>query len=153
MADETIRPSAKGVIGWILLSSLLLIAALTVIFLQFQQKGAVHPAWWVLLGPPLLIDLYAVALMLRLRQKQFVLGEDVLRFEEGLVAKSQRSMMLAKVQDVRVSQSLPQRLFGVGDIAVTAAGDSQAMTLDNVDRPQELADRLMAKVRQQRRAG
>jgi uncharacterized membrane protein YdbT with pleckstrin-like domain len=46
----------------------------------------------------------------------------VLRFEEGFLRKSQRTLMLTKIEDVRVEQSLLQRLFGLGDLAVQATG-------------------------------
>jgi uncharacterized membrane protein YdbT with pleckstrin-like domain len=46
------------------------------------------------------------------------------------------------VQDVRAIQSLWQRLFNVGDLAIETAGEYSRLLVENLDRPQELAEQI-----------
>jgi uncharacterized membrane protein YdbT with pleckstrin-like domain len=48
------------------------------------------------------------------------------------------------VQDVRVDQSLGQRMLGVGDISIETSGETSRLTMENIDRPQTVADELIA---------
>jgi uncharacterized membrane protein YdbT with pleckstrin-like domain len=51
---------------------------------------------------------------------------------------------LPKVQDARVDQSVMQRMFGVGDLAIETAGEASRLTLRNVDQPQRVAEEILA---------
>jgi len=68
---------------------------------------------------------------------------DRLRSESGILSKSTRTLMLERVQDVGVTQSLGQRLVGVGDIWIETAGASSRVVLANIDSPQRIADMLL----------
>jgi uncharacterized membrane protein YdbT with pleckstrin-like domain len=143
MADLVIRPSIKGIIVWYALSALLVIAI--VIFLQ--SRAFQPPELWSLMVIPLALDLWASLKHVRLNTRRITLENGVLRYEDGLVGKTQRNIMLDKVRDVRMEQTLGQRLVGVGDLCVEALGDSGSITLENVDRPREIADALVAAMR------
>ena len=52
-------------------------------------------------------------------------------------------MEIKKVQDVRVDQSLGQRILGVGDISIETAGESSRLTMVSIDRPQAVADKIL----------
>jgi hypothetical protein len=52
-------------------------------------------------------------------------------------------MMLTKVEDVRVTQSVGQRLLGIGNLAIQATGDSAPIALDNIDNARVVADRIL----------
>jgi uncharacterized membrane protein YdbT with pleckstrin-like domain len=60
--------------------------------------------------------------------------------------------MLTKIEDVRVEQSLLQRLFGLGDLAVQATGDSAPLRLDNIDDARSVADRILNAAQAARKA-
>jgi uncharacterized membrane protein YdbT with pleckstrin-like domain len=92
---------------------------------------------------PLGIDLWATVRLLQIQNRQMILTDDMLRFEDGFLSKAQRNMMLTKVEDVRVVQSLGQRLLGVGNLAVQAMGDSSPLGLDNIDNARAVADRIL----------
>ena len=83
---------------------------------------------------------------LRHLRRQFTklsIGGDKLRHETGMAAKSTRTIQLSKIQDVRVDQTLFQRLFGVGNLAIETAGETSRLVVANVDAPQPLADHLI----------
>jgi uncharacterized membrane protein YdbT with pleckstrin-like domain len=146
MADLVIRPSIKGIIVWYILSLLLLIAV--VVFMQ--SRGFEPVELWTLLIIPVTLDLWASFRHIRLNARRLTLQADTLRYEDGLIAKTQRNIILDKIRDVRVEQSFGQRLVGVGDISVEAMGESGSITLENVDRPRQAADSILGAMRQSR---
>ena len=60
---------------------------------------------------------------------------------------------MAKIQDVTVRQTFGQRLLGVGDLMLESAGESGAMSIENLDRPRELADAIIAGSKRSHGAG
>ena len=148
MADLVIRPSIKGIILWYVLSAVLLVAVVV-----FMQSRSFQPTeLWALLIFPVAIDLWASLKHVRLNARRLTLQEGVLRYEDGLVSKTQRNIMLDKVRDVSVTQTMGQRLVGVGDLAVEALGESGNISLENVDRPRAVADAILAALRQARQS-
>ena len=55
-----------------------------------------------------------------------------------------RNISLPKVQDVRVEQSAGQRIFGIGNVSIETAGEASRLTMRNIDRPQTVADEVLA---------
>lgn len=148
MADLVIRPSIKGIILWYALSVILLIGI--VAYLQGSNFQPVE--LWALLAIPLVIDLWASMKHVRLNARRLTLQTDVLRFEDGLLHKTQRNIILDKVRDVNVAQTLGQRVVGVGDLSVEALGETGNITLENVDRPRQVADTILEAMRQSRQS-
>ena len=146
MADLVIRPSIKGIVLWYVLSAILFVA----IVLFLQSRGFNPVELWALLIIPIAIDLWASVKHVRLNARRLTLTQGILRFEDGLVSKTQRNIVLDKVRDVSVTQSFGQRLVGVGDLAVEALGESGNITLENVDRPRAVADAILEALRQSR---
>lgn len=149
MPKLTVRPSIKGVIVWYVLSTLLLIAIIAFLF----ASGFAPPALWALVIVPLAIDVWASMKHIKLNSKRLTLDEGVLRFEDGLLSKKQRSIMLDKISDVRTDQTLGQRIVGIGDLSVDAQGETGAIALQNVDRPREAAEQILNAVRAARGTG
>ena len=139
MADTVIRPTGK----FIKLGALALAAGIL----------GVNIAWWTLntkgdlagWAPAVLfvLLLWPGARLLRRRFTKATISGDRLRYETGLASKTTRTIQLSKIQDVRVDQSLVQRLLGVGDISIETAGETSRLTIGNVDAPQETADAIM----------
>lgn len=146
MADLVIRPSIKGIVLWYALSAVLFVA----VVLLMQSNGFQPVELWALLLIPISIDLWASMKHIRLNTRQLTLQKGVLRYEDGLVSKVQRNIILDKIRDVRVNQTAVQRLVGVGDLSVEALGESGNITLENVDRPQQAADAILASMRRSR---
>ncbi len=105
--------------------------------------------WWLLIVPALLTMVVLTRHIERRLMKLEILG-DRLRFESGFLSKTTRTMELAKVQDVRVDQTLGQRLIGVGDLSFETAGETSRILMRSIDRPQMAADHILELARTQR---
>jgi len=98
---------------------------------------------WVMYLPPFLLLWPLMRWMRRLITKATLTG-DRLRYETGALTRSERTIQLSKVQDVRVEQRIAQRIFGVGNISIETAGEASRLTLYDIDDPRGLADEIMS---------
>jgi putative membrane protein len=98
--------------------------------------------WWSPLILCLLL-LWAANRHIKRLSMKLTVSQDKLRFETGILSKSTRTIQLGKVQDVRVDQSLKQRLVGVGTLAIETAGEASRLVIHDIDQPQPLADEIM----------
>ena len=98
---------------------------------------------WALLAIPALgIITLAIRHTRRLLIKLTIL-DDRLRYEAGLLSKSTRTMELTKIQDVRVDQTLGQRMLDIGDLSLETAGESSRIVMRSIDNPHAAADRIL----------
>jgi putative membrane protein len=104
---------------------------------------------WTLVVPGFLLVVTAIRHIERRLIKLEILG-DHLRYEAGFISKSTRTVDLAKVQDVRVDQTLGQRLVGIGDLSLETAGQGSRIVIRSIDNPQEAADHILGLARAQR---
>lgn len=142
MEDAVIRPTLKFIkLGYALV--LLVIVAAVIGFSMIPADNEWKDRPWILVAPVLLLILP----IRRHAQRQFTkatISGDKLRYEVGAFGKSTRNISLPKVQDVRVDQSGSQRIFGVGNISIETAGEASRLTMRNIDRPQAVADQVLA---------
>jgi uncharacterized membrane protein YdbT with pleckstrin-like domain len=143
MEDAVIRPTMKFIrLGYALV--LLLIVACVVLF--FTMTGP-DSEWrnrpWILAAPVLLL-IWPIRRHIARQFTKATIAGDRLRYEVGAMRKSTRNISLPKVQDARVDQSVTQRMFGIGDLSIETAGESSRLTIRNVDRPQQVADEILA---------
>jgi membrane protein YdbS with pleckstrin-like domain len=96
-----------------------------------------------LLGLPALAALYLAVRHIRRRLVKLTILDDRLRYEAGLLSKTTRTMELAKVQDVRVDQTVGQRMLNIGHLSLETAGETSRIVMPSVDRPHEAADRIL----------
>ena len=141
MADTAkweIRPTMRFIrVGYIIVG-LLLIAAII---------------WWINQQDNLSLAAVAVAALLLLwpisrhvkRQRICCRFDgDHVRYEEGLLSTTVKSIPIAGIQDVTVRRSVSQRICGVGDLRIETAGQASSLIITNIDNPQEWADRILA---------
>jgi uncharacterized membrane protein YdbT with pleckstrin-like domain len=102
-----------------------------------------------MLVPAILLVIVMVRHVERRLMKLEIFG-DRLRFQSGFLSKTTRTMELAKVQDVRVDQTLGQRMIGVGDLSFETAGETSRIVMRSIDRPQLAADHILELARAQR---
>jgi len=135
MENRIIRPSLKLVrAGYLAVG--LLVAVLY--FLGFRANWFDEWPWWTpALG--LLLALWPLKRHIASRFDRLVVAGDRLRLESGVLRRTSRMMQLSKVQDVRVEQTLWQRLLGTGDLYVETAGEAGQLFLANVDDPHEVS--------------
>ena len=98
---------------------------------------------WALLALPALAALYLMAGHIRRRMVKLTILNDRLRYEAGFLSKTTRTMELAKVQDVRVDQTVGQRMLNIGNLSLETAGESSRIVMPSVDRPHDAADRIL----------
>jgi membrane protein YdbS with pleckstrin-like domain len=102
---------------------------------------------WAAEALPALAAFYLVVRHLRRRMVKLTILEDRLRYEAGFLSKTTRTMELTKVQDVRVDQTIGQRMLNMGNLSLETAGESSRIVMPSVDRPHEAADRILALAR------
>jgi uncharacterized membrane protein YdbT with pleckstrin-like domain len=137
MADIVIRPSMKFIrAGYII--TLLVVAAAMVLSYHYLPES--YPRWLPTLW--LVLFLWPIKRHIQRQAVKLTIAGDKLRYEIGLGSKSTRLIQLPKVQDVRVVQSVMQRMLGVGDISIETAGENSRLIVHNLDQPQQLAEQL-----------
>lgn len=138
MADIVVRPSMKFIQAGYLAVLLFIVAAWVAWYYTVKD-----PVWL----PAILFILFIWPLERHIRRQtaKVTVSADKLRYELGFLSKSTRTIQLPKIQDVRVDQSLAQRVFGVGSISIETAGEASRLTLHNIDMPQAIADEIMAR--------
>jgi uncharacterized membrane protein YdbT with pleckstrin-like domain len=138
MAELIIRPSLKFIQAGYVATLLLLVAA---IFIHYRYLEAEHPTPLLPIAAALLV-IWPLKRHLQRQTVKLTIAGEKLRYETGLVSKSTRIIQLPKVQDVRAVQSLWQRMFDVGDLSIETAGENSRLIVENLDRPQQLAEQI-----------
>lgn len=143
MSDIVIRPSVKLIRLTYWLSILMAVVILAYGSLETS------PRWikWLLVVPGLLVLGAIVKHLARLFTRLTIAGER-LRYEAGVLSKTTRTMELAKVQDVRVDQTLAQRMLNLGSLSIETAGETSRMTIANIDAPNDVAETILEAARQ-----
>ena len=140
MTEIIIRPTMKFIyLGY--MAVVLIVGALVVALMRVQLPASIPSAvqvWipWL----PLILLLWPVKCHLRNRLTKMTILDDRLRYETGLLSRTTRTILISRVQDVTVRQSIGQRIFGVGDVSIETAGETSRLTIPEIDRPQEIAD-------------
>jgi uncharacterized membrane protein YdbT with pleckstrin-like domain len=146
MRPMQLRASTKFIkLGYVLC---LLLAVAIAVYLKSTGPTDDH-FWWLLILPGFLMVLVMMRHIEKLRMKLEILG-DRLRFQSGFFSRTTRTMELIKVQDVRVDQSLGQRMVGIGDLTFETAGESSRIVMRSIDRPQVAADHILEMAKTQR---
>jgi uncharacterized membrane protein YdbT with pleckstrin-like domain len=134
-----IRPSMKLVrAGYTAVFVLLFLAVLGYTNSPDMQK---LPAW--VLAIPALLLLWPLKYHLHCRYTHMTLAGDRLRYETGILSRSKRVIQLTKVQDVRVDQTVTQRMLRTGDISLETAGETSLLTIRNVDSPDAVTSQIL----------
>jgi uncharacterized membrane protein YdbT with pleckstrin-like domain len=129
-----------------------------------EVKLHLHPHWIVMFWPTFwtlvtvggvgfaitvtsgaaFIAIFVVALVLFLwlafaplvdwRSTHYVFTTKQVLFREGVIRREERGIPLAKVNDVKSTQSLFERMLGCGTLVVESAGEHGQSTLENIPR-------------------
>jgi membrane protein YdbS with pleckstrin-like domain len=142
-----IRQSSKLIVAGYILFALVELGIL-ILWLATDRHPDI-PLSIPLLLPAVLLVFLAIRHVRRLATKMIVEG-DRLQYEEGIFSKSTRTIELAKVQDVRVDQTLAQRVFNVGNLSVETAGGSSRIAIPSIDRPNDAARHMLDLAKSQR---
>jgi uncharacterized membrane protein YdbT with pleckstrin-like domain len=141
VSELTIRPTLKFIKLGALCAAIVFLGLEILYLAYFQDKLPT----WVMALPPLIL-LWPASHWAGRKFEKAVISGDRLRYQVGMVSRSTRNIQLSKIQDVRVDQSVSQRMFNVGSLSIETAGETSRLTLFNVDSPQPLADEIMNRV-------
>jgi uncharacterized membrane protein YdbT with pleckstrin-like domain len=135
VTDFVVRPSIKFVrFGYV--------AVFVLIGIALAAASNYEAPLWLAAVAALLL-LWPAQRHLHLHFTKMTVTGDRLRYECGLLSKTTRTIQLSKVQDIRVDQSLGQRLAGVGNVSIETAGETSRLVVAGIDDPQGVADRLI----------
>jgi uncharacterized membrane protein YdbT with pleckstrin-like domain len=149
MQRMVVRQSLK----FIILAYVACTAAEVAVLVAYYAWNLTQVPLWAPLLPFLAVDVLITIRLLRAVTTKLKVLEDRLHWESGLVSKSTRTIEIDKIQDVRVDQTLGQRLLGVGDLSLESAGGSSRIVMRTIDRPQAAADRILEIAREWRNRG
>jgi membrane protein YdbS with pleckstrin-like domain len=133
-----VRQSLKAIKAGYLLCVL---AELALAGLWYWQQPKV--TFWAVAPIPAVMAVFVAIRHIRRRMTKITISTETLHFETGLLSKATRTVELAKVQDVRVSQTLMQRMFSIGDASLETAGSSSRIVMDSIDHPQDVANHIL----------
>ena len=125
-------------------SAFLLVAFLMTIAGYF----AIAIPWWfsVFVG----LSLLAVPSLYHLKRNvvRYTLTDSKIEIDEGFISQKTRNLPLRTIQNVSVSATILQRMFGFGDLIIENANESSGRTvLKNIDSPKQYADILLKQMR------
>ena len=135
MSVMVVKPSSKPILPYYIFSGLVLLAAL------YPIADMGYSAYWI--APAVLIVFYAVIKHISLLSTRLTIDGDNVHLDSGILAKARRSMPLRKLGDVHIEQSLMQRMMGLGNLSISAAGESSKHTIENIDNPQQVCDKIL----------
>jgi membrane protein YdbS with pleckstrin-like domain len=134
-----LRPSTKFIrLGYVLC---LVLAAAIAVYLKTTGPTD-QRLWWLLLIPAVLM-LFVIRRHIQRRLTKLEVLADRVRYESGLFSKTTRTEQIVKLQDIRVDQTLGQRMVGIGDLSFETAGGSSRIVIRSIDNPQRAADHIL----------
>ena len=101
------------------------------------------------IGAALIVPIIAVTFLLSLGQAiryftvRYELKTDELVIRDGILEKKERQIPFNRIQNVRIEQKLPHRMFGVADVHIETAGSSgpeAALTVVGLMEARQLRD-------------
>src|SRR5437879_955502 len=141
----TVRPTLLFVkIGY---GAAIVAAILLTILLQFIPLLKDIPVY---VSIPVALGLLLIPAYYHLKRNmvRYTLTDSKIEIDYGLIARTTRNIPLAKIQDVTVSASIPQRILGFGDVVVDNASEIGGTTvLHNINNPRHYADLLLRQLR------
>lgn len=140
------HPAARAFVSWYLKwGFILLIPLIIVTILRWRDTGTGMAYWkWVVL------TLVALALLagfdfLRRAAIDYVVTSHRIRIRRGLLSRHEKSAAVEKVQNINTSQSLMDRVLGVGAVDFDTAGadvNQADFVFRGIASPHELVRRL-----------
>ena len=137
-----LRPIATTILAAIVVLVVLALLPLAAELRLFLMLG-------VVLAGILIINLYYWGW----RAHEYVLTDQRVIINEGIVSKFSRSIAIDRIQDLTTFQGLWGRTWGFGDIELESAGREGAEMLSTVPRPQQLRNAIFAQIEARRRPG
>ena len=98
-----------------------------------------HPFWFILcvlliaaLGIGIVILLYWY---IKTRATALTVTDQELMYERGILSKDRTSVSLKHIRSVNIAQGFVNRIFGVGTVQISTAGDEPEFTIADMPDP------------------
>jgi len=98
-----------------------------------------HPFWFIL--AVLLILAFGIGIIILLywyiktRATALTVTDQELMYERGILSKDRSSVSLKHIRSVNIAQGFVNRIFGVGTVQVSTAGDEPEFTIADMPDP------------------
>lgn len=117
------HPSARGSIGWYLKWGFLALLPVCIAgIFEANDRGTGMDYWkWIVLSLVLLAFVVVID-VLRRAAIDYVVTNQRIRIRRGILSRREQSTLIERVQNVNTSQSLLERLLGVGTVDFDTAG-------------------------------
>jgi len=123
-------------------------AVSTVMLATLAGIGALYLGREICIPIALALLLIPAYYHLKRNMVRYTLTDSKIEIDHGLIARTTRNIPLAKIQDVTVSASIPQRILGFGDVVVDNASELGGTTvLHNINDPRQHADLILRELR------
>lgn len=97
-----------------------------------------HPFLFLLLLVSVVGILAIAVWWIMLKGERLAMSERDVLLERGLLSKQRTEVALSSIRSIRITQSLGQRLFGVGHVELFSAGDIAEIAIKNMPRPDRI---------------
>jgi membrane protein YdbS with pleckstrin-like domain len=84
---------------------------------------------------------------MRLKRTVYTLTGAKLEIRTGIFSKDTKNIPLRHIDNVEVSETLKERLIGIGDVLIDSAALDTKMVLNNIKDPRKYADMIMDQLR------
>jgi uncharacterized membrane protein YdbT with pleckstrin-like domain len=98
-----------------------------------------HPFWFIL--AVLLILAFGIGIIILLywyiktRATALTVTDQELMYERGILSKDRTSVSLKHIRSVNIAQGFVNRIFGVGTVQISTAGDEPEFTIADMPDP------------------
>lgn len=97
-----------------------------------------HPFLFILLLISV-VGILAIGVWWVLRKgERLALSDREVLLERGLLAKQRTEIALSSIRSVRITQTLGQRIFNVGNVELFSAGDMAEIAIKSMPRPDRI---------------
>lgn len=147
-ATERPHPLTPLVRGWVLLVAGVLAFGQDFLPIGPQRSPGPQVPWWgilvVIAGVAVLAGLASIFTWWFTR---FVIDDEEVRIETGMIQRSSKRIGFSRIQSVDVIQPLVARLFGLGELRIEAGGGDGGVTLRYLrrDKAYRLRDYLLSR--------
>src|SRR5262245_24929180 len=80
---------------------------------------------------------------MRLKRTVYKLTDTKLEIRTGILSKDAKSIPLRHIDNVEVSETLKERMIGVGDVLIDSAALDSKMVMNNIKNPRKYADLIL----------
>ena len=118
----------------------------TVIYEAHPAMFRAHPFWFIL--SVLLIAAFGIGIVILVywyiltRATALTVTDSAILYERGILSKDRTSVSLRHVRSVNVMQSFVNRIFGVGTIQISTAGDEPEFTIADMPDPHVIREAI-----------